>query len=57
VLRFDEETGALELDERFRDEKTGEVGVSFERAVWPHGETGPARPHGVLFVAPIRFED
>jgi len=26
------------------------VGVSFDRQVWPHGETGPARPAGLLFV-------
>jgi hypothetical protein len=24
--------------------------VDFDRAVWPHGKTGPARPHGLLFV-------
>jgi hypothetical protein len=57
MLRFDEETGALRLDEQFRDEETGDVGVSFERARWPHGDSGAARPHGVLFVAPVRFEE
>lgn len=57
MLRFDEETGALVLDERFRDEETGAVGVSFDRDTWPHGTTGPARPHGVLFVAPIRGDE
>jgi len=57
MLRFDEETGAFALDERFRDEKTGDVGVSFDRTIWPHGRTGPARPHGVLFVAPVRPEE
>jgi DNA-binding beta-propeller fold protein YncE len=53
MLRFDDEARVFVLDERFRDEQTGEVGVSFDRAVWPHGRTGPARPHGVLFVAPV----
>jgi len=57
MLRFDEETGVLRLDERFRDEQTDEVGVSFDRNTWPHGDTGPARPHGVLFVAPLRTEE
>ncbi|HWP65645.1 MAG TPA: hypothetical protein VNO26_07020 [Candidatus Limnocylindria bacterium] len=57
MLRFDEETGAFALDERFRDEASGEVGVSFDREEWPHGATGPARPHGVLFVAPVGDED
>jgi hypothetical protein len=23
--------------------------VSFERAEWPHGRTGAARPHGTVF--------
>jgi hypothetical protein len=23
--------------------------VSFERAEWPHGRTGAARPHGSVF--------
>jgi hypothetical protein len=54
MLRFDEETGALALDDRFRDEHTGDVGASFDRDSWPHGATGPARPHGVVFVAPVR---
>jgi hypothetical protein len=53
MLRFDEDTGALRLDERFRDEQTGETGVSFDRDRWPHGETGAARPHGLLFIAPV----
>ncbi|MGH7645817.1 MAG: hypothetical protein ACREMR_09545, partial [Gemmatimonadales bacterium] len=57
MLRFDEDTGELRLDERFRDEDTGEVGVSFDRDTWPHGSTGPARPHGVLFVAPVRVSE
>ena len=56
MLRFDEETGELRLDEKFRDEETGEEGVSFDRHRWPHGDTGPARPHGVLFVAPLGDE-
>lgn len=56
MLRFDEESGALRLDQAFRDEQTDEVGVSFDRQEWPHGATGPARPHGVLFVAPIDYE-
>jgi hypothetical protein len=53
MLRFDEDSGALALDKGFRDEDSGDVGVSFDRQEWPHGATGPARPHGVLFVAPV----
>ena len=37
------------LDERFRDPGSDRPGVSFERAEWPHGRTGPARPHGTVF--------
>ena len=50
MLRLDPATGRLRIDGAFQDELTGEVGVSFERASWPHGDTGPARPAGLLFV-------
>ncbi|TYK52497.1 hypothetical protein [Actinomadura decatromicini] len=39
----------LSLDQRFKDERTGHPCVEFNRAQWPHGATGDARPHGVLF--------
>ena len=50
VARIDPATGALSLDERFRDPGSDRPGVSFERAEWPHGATGGARPHGSVFV-------
>jgi hypothetical protein len=49
VARVDTATGALSLDERFRDPGSDRPGVTFERAEWPHGATGPARPHGSVF--------
>lgn len=52
VLRLDPRTGQLGVDNAFRDELTGEVGLDFSRTRWPHGETGAARPIAVLFVAP-----
>jgi hypothetical protein len=52
VVRLDPATGRLRIDGAFRDELTGEVGVDFNRTRWPHGETGPARPAGLLFVTP-----
>jgi hypothetical protein len=52
VLRLDPATGRLRIDGAFQDERTGEVGVAFDRASWPHGEAGPARPSGLLFVTP-----
>jgi hypothetical protein len=52
VLRLDPSSGRLRIDGAFQDEDTGEVGVGFERAGWPHGGTGAARPTGMLFVTP-----
>jgi hypothetical protein len=49
VARLDAQSGALSLDERFRDSGSDRPGVSFERAEWPHGRTGAARPHGTVF--------
>lgn len=39
----------LSVDTDFRDEHTRQPCVGFDRASWPHGATGDARPHGVLF--------
>jgi hypothetical protein len=52
VVRLDRATGRLRIDGAFVDELTGEVGVDFNRTKWPHGETGEARPKGLLFVTP-----
>ena len=49
LATLDPATGALALDERFRDPGSDRPGVSFERAEWPHGRTGSARPHGTVF--------
>ncbi|MGH7587619.1 MAG: hypothetical protein ACRELU_03395 [Gemmatimonadota bacterium] len=49
VLTLDSETGALAVDERFRDPGSERPGVDFGRSEWPHGPTGPARPHGSVF--------
>ena len=51
IAQFDSTTGALRWDDSFRDRETGRLGVPFNRANWPHGATGPALPHGVLFGA------
>jgi hypothetical protein len=52
LVRLDPASGELRIDDAFRDELTGEVGVDFDRASWPHGASGPARPAGMVFVAP-----
>jgi hypothetical protein len=41
--------GSLSLDTSFRDEYGGGPCLDFNRDRWPHGSTGGARPHGVLF--------
>lgn len=52
ILTVDGQTGVLAVEERFRDPGADRPGVSFERAKWPHGRTGVARPHGVVFSLP-----
>lgn len=49
MMLIDTETGALSWDETFRDTETGGLGVNFSRASWPHGDTGPAMPHGIVW--------
>jgi hypothetical protein len=52
VVRLDPASGRLSLDSTFRDPGTARPGVRFDRAVWPHGAAGPARPHGSVFSRP-----
>lgn len=49
VLTVDAQTGALAVDEAFRDPGSERPGVDFGRTEWPHGATGAARPHGSVF--------
>lgn len=52
VCMFDQTpAGVMSLDTTFKDETTGTPCVEFNRQNWPHGPAGPARPHGVLYVA------
>lgn len=48
LLKLDETTGKLSIDEAFRD-IDGQVGFSFARRAWPHGWTGEGKPHGAVF--------
>lgn len=43
VLRIDPATGVMAIDPSLPD------GVNFDRASWPHGNSGPAKVHGALF--------
>lgn len=49
VLNFDPATGALKLDERFRDAGSDRPGVSMDGKSWPHGFKGDVYPHGAVF--------
>ena len=49
VVTVDRETGQLAIDQRLRDPGSDRPGVDFGRSEWPHGPTGPARPHGSVF--------
>jgi hypothetical protein len=48
MLSFDPDTGALAVDTAFHDE-TGKPGFDFDNRSWPHGWTGSATAHGVVF--------
>ena len=48
LLKLDEATGALSIDDSFRGED-GETGFSFANRKWPHGWTGNGKPHGAVF--------
>jgi hypothetical protein len=55
IAKFNNRTGQLTLDNRFRDELTGEVGVAFNRPTtyaWPdaRGKAGSGKPHAMIFV-------
>lgn len=47
LLEIDPTTGGLRLIDDFGDEAG--LGVSMQRESWPHGNTGPAIPHGAVF--------
>jgi hypothetical protein len=50
VYMIKREGDKLTLDKSFIDENDHEPGINFNRDRWPHGETGHAKPHGVIFV-------
>lgn len=49
VVKFDPSTGAVKLDERFRDPGSDRPGVSMDGKSWPHGFHGNAYAHGTVF--------
>ena len=48
MLKLDQKTGVITVDTAFRD-TDGKVGFNFDDRQWPHGWTGSANPHGVVF--------
>jgi hypothetical protein len=48
LLKLDTNTGALTMDESFRD-TDGKVGFNFEDREWPHSWKGTGLPHGTVF--------
>ena len=49
LINLNSETGEMTFDESFRDRGSEDIGVEFDRSSWPHGEAGPAKPHGTVF--------
>ncbi|MEO5800758.1 MAG: hypothetical protein ABIZ70_12090, partial [Gemmatimonadales bacterium] len=49
MANFNDVTGKLTLDERFRDEGATTPGVRMDNKVWPHGGNGAGKPHGAVF--------
>jgi hypothetical protein len=48
LVQLNQTTGALSFDKAFHD-SDAKPGFNFENRKWPHGWTGSARPHGVVF--------
>lgn len=49
IVNFDPDTGALSLDQHFRDPGSQRPGVSMDAKTWPHGLKGDAYAHGTVF--------
>jgi hypothetical protein len=48
LLKLDQATGSIAIDEAFRD-TDGKAGFNFVDREWPHGWKGTGLPHGVVF--------
>jgi hypothetical protein len=49
IVHFDPTTGALAIDDKFRDAGATSAGVRMNGKSWPHGFTGNVLPHGSVF--------
>jgi hypothetical protein len=52
IARFDPASGALTMDERFREEGSIEAGFRLDNKAWPHGGNTKGIPHGAVFGRP-----
>ncbi len=52
MANFDEATGRLSLDNRFRDAGATTPGVRMDNKHWPHGGSAAGIPHGAVFSRP-----
>ena len=48
LVKMDLASGSVSMDMDFHD-AGGKPGFSFDDRAWPHGWTGSANPHGVVF--------
>jgi hypothetical protein len=49
MLRFDRKTGAIAIDDAFRNAGSEGPGFSMSNIDWPHGFHGTGLPHGAVF--------
>ena len=49
IATIDSKSGKLALDATFRPKGAALPGIDFDRATWPHGDSGKAIPHGAVF--------
>ena len=49
VINFDPASGALSIDDRFRDPDNTRPGIDLTGKNWPHGFSGKPVPHGTVF--------
>ncbi|MBY0488817.1 MAG: selenium-binding family protein [Gemmatimonadaceae bacterium] len=49
MLTFNEQTGQLALDTRFREPASGTPGFFMDNKTWPHGGSAKGIPHGAVF--------
>jgi hypothetical protein len=52
IARFDPASGALTMDDRFREEGSSDPGFRLDNKAWPHGGNAKGIPHGAVFGRP-----